>query len=297
LLFAAALGIGCLWSYWPTLSGMAHCWATDPQYSHGFLVPIFALFVLAARRPATGLSGTCPSWWGIPWLLLAGVLRLAGAGFYFDFLDALSLLPLVTGLIVLFGGWPALRRAWPAVAFLIFMLPLPYAVEVALAQPLQRMATLLSTYVLQTVGVPALAEGNVIVIERVKLGVVEACSGLGMLVTFFALSAAVALVLSRPWTDRLVVFASAVPIAIFANVWRIALTGWLSHAVGERWAHMVWHDLAGWLMMPLALALLWLELKYLDRLLPPEAPPGPVAFVAVRDDGQATTRSAHSRIA
>src|SRR5436305_1428775 len=81
--------------------------------------------------------------------------------------------------------------------------------------------TLSSTYLLQTLGVPALSRGNVIVIDEQEVGVAEACSGLGMLMTFFALSTAVALVLRRPWPDRLAIFLSAIPIGVLMNVLRI----------------------------------------------------------------------------
>src|SRR5207247_2117523 len=117
------------------------------------------------------------------------------------------------------------RFAWPALAFLGFMLPLPYQVEVALAHPLRRLATGMSTYLLQTIGYHAIAEGNIILIEQSSLGVAEACSGLGMLMTFFALATAMALAIRAPAVDRLVLVVSAVPIAVLANVMRITATG------------------------------------------------------------------------
>jgi exosortase len=269
-------GLGLLWAYTPTLTGMVQRWSNDPQYSHGFLVPVFAGIVLWMRRPQHPDVALKPNWWGLAWLLLAALLRLVAATLYLEWLDALSLLPALAGLCVLLGGRPALRWAWPAIGFLVFMMPMPYQLEIALAHPLQRVATAASTYLLQTFGVPAVAEGNIIHIDDVKLGVVAACSGLGMLVTFFALSTAVALVLARGWTDRIVLFLSAIPVALAANIVRITLTGLLYATVGGAVARMVYHDLAGWLMMPLALVLLWLELKLLANLFIDEAPLGPV---------------------
>jgi exosortase/archaeosortase family protein len=94
-----------------------------------------------------------------------------------------------------------------------------------------------------------------------------------MLVTFFALATAVAIVIDRPWLDRGVIVLSAVPVALISNIVRITVTGMLFETVGSRVAHVVYHDLAGWFMMPLALLLLWMELKLLSHLLvspPPE---------------------------
>src|SRR5205807_7700254 len=97
-------------------------------------------------------------------------------------------------------------------------------------------------------------------------------------VTFFALATAVAVVARRPWPDRLALVLSAVPIAVLANVARITASGAAFTVVtDEGWRHSL-HDLTGWLMMPLALGLLWLELKLLDRLLLPaeESAPSPL---------------------
>jgi exosortase len=278
LLALALLGSAVLWAYWPSFVAMEQRWSNDPQYSHGFLVPVFALAVLWMRQDQGKQVTFAPSVWGLPWLAAGFLLRLLGAAVYIDWFDAISLLPTLLGVCVLLGGWPALRWAAPAVGFLIFMLPVPFTLEVALAHPLQRFATVSSTYLLQMLGIPALAEGNIIVIEDVKLGVVEACSGLGMLVTFFALSTAVALIVQRPWPEKLVIFLSAVPIAVAANVIRITLTGVLYRTAGSAVARVVWHDLAGWLMMPLALGMLWMELQYLSSLFVEPEPERPLAL-------------------
>jgi exosortase len=260
-----AVGLCFAWSYWPTLMTMGDRWSHDPQYSHGFLVPIFAGVIVWHRRERMALA-LQPSWWGLAVLLIAAGLRLAAAYLYFEALDAVSLVLALAGLCLLLGGWATLRWMWPAIAFLSFMLPLPYQLEVALAHPLQQLATAASTYCLQTLGFPALAEGNIIHIDEVKLGVAEACSGLGMLMTFFALATAVAIVMPRRWPDRLVIVVSAVPIALIANIARISATGAV-HCDWGREAALFLHDWGGWLMMPLALGLLWLELKYLNLLL------------------------------
>jgi exosortase len=255
---------------------MADRWSNDPQYSHGFLVPVFAAVVLWQRRDRRP-KALRPAWGGLAVLAAAVALRLLGAYLGVEALDAYSLLPALGGLCLLLGGWPALRWAWPAVAFLGFMMPLPFTLDMLLAHPLRRLATAASTYCLQTLGLPAVAEGNIIHIDAVRLGVVEACSGLGMLMTFFALATALALLLERRLADKLIIVASAVPIAVIANVARITLTGVAHYEWGPRAGDLL-HTWAGWFMMPLALALLWLELRFLDRLLLNEEPRAPLAI-------------------
>lgn len=260
--------VSVFWAYWPTLVTMAQRWTYDPQYSHGFLVPVFALFVLWSRKEHYPILWQ-GEWWGLGLLCLGVVSRFLSALFFYQWLDGYSLLPMFTGLIVLAGGRPALRWCWPAILFLGFMLPLPFRIEMTLAYPLRRLATLASTFALQTFGYPALAEGNTIRIGDIQLEVINACSGLGMLFTFFALASAVAFVVARPLLDRILVVVSAIPIAIFVNILRITTTGLAYVSVGESLAKLILHDLAGWLMMPIALGLVWLELWYLSKLLLP----------------------------
>jgi exosortase len=272
--FAVPLAV-LLWAYWTALGEAADRWAHDPLYSHGYLVPAFAALLLWLRRGELTAAALRPSWWGLAILAAAAVTRLLGIFFHFEYLDPLSLLPGLAGVVVLIAGWAYLRWAWPAIAFLFFMLPLPFSASEALAGHLQIMATDASTFLLQTLGQPAVAEGTLIHLNEGALNVEEACSGLRMLMVFFALSTAVALLMRKPLWERLVVCASAVPIALVTNLLRITATGLLHETAGKEVADAVFHDLAGWLMMPVALALLGLELKLLGRLLvvpPPAAP-------------------------
>jgi exosortase len=259
------LGASLLWSTWPAWCAMAERWSTDSRYAHGYLIPAFAVVLLWLRRERLAGVALQPSWWGLP-LILAGVgLQLAGGYLFFEWFEDAAVLPLLAGLCVLLGGRRAWRWAWPAIGFLVFMLPLPFRLEGMLSHPLQRVGTLASTYALQTLGLPAIAEGNIIHINDVVIGVEEVCSGLGMLFTFIAMASGVALLTRRPLPDRIVILLSAVPIAIIANVLRITVTGLLHVTVGSRLANLVFHDLAGWLMMPLALGMLLVELFVLGR--------------------------------
>jgi exosortase len=262
----AGLVLVLAWSYWTTFATLAHRWHHEPQYSHGYLVPVFSLILLWFRRDLLDWSVFRPNWLGLP-LLLAGVAsRLVGAYYYVEWFDDLSIVPTLAGLCLLFGGFAAFRWMWPAIGFLVFMIPLPYRLEVAMAHPLQRIATIASCYSMQTLGMPALSEGNVILLDEIRIGVVEACSGLRMLVIFFALSSAVAVLIDRPIWERCLIVVSAIPIALLSNLIRIVVTGILHRTANSELADWVFHDVAGWLMMPLALGMLWVELWILSRL-------------------------------
>lgn len=267
LIFAGLLGGAGLWSYWTTLAAIANRWADDPQYSHGYLVPVFALYLLWLRRNRVRGQALQTNWLGLGLLGVAIGLRLGGAYCRFDYLDQISLLPACAGLFLLAGGWPALAWSWPALAFLAFMVPLPHSVSVALSGPMQSLATTVSTFALQVMGFPALAEGNVILLGDIELGIVEACSGLRMLVSFFALSTAVTMLIRKPMWEKCLIAASAVPIALASNVLRITITGVCFDLFGNHFGGAFFHDAAGYAMPVIGMAFLGLELWILRMLL------------------------------
>lgn len=263
----ALLGAAILWAEWPALAEMAQRWRFDARYSHGFVVPILAGYLVWRQGRPEFRPGRSAAAAAIGLFLAGAALKVLGSAIFLSWLDAAALMPWLAGLALLVGGWPLLGRTWPAIAFLVFMIPLPYRVEVALGAPMQRLATDASTYLLQTIGLPATAEGTVIALDDARtIAVVEACNGLGMLFTFACYATAAALLIRRPAVDRLILLAGAAPLALGANILRITSTGLMHRYSGNHAADVLFHDVAGWLMMPVALLAFWGELKLLDLI-------------------------------
>jgi exosortase len=268
---ALILGGVALYAFWPALAEMADRWHTNPQYSHGYLVPVFAVALLFWRRDRLDRAKCRVDWRGLLLIAFGALAYTAGGFLYFDSLSAGALIPTLFGIALLLGGPAALRWCGPMILFLVFMIPLPYAIETALGQPLQSIATRGSTWLLQTMGFPAVSEGNVILLEHGRIAVVEACNGLSMLLTFAAMTTAMAMAVNRPFLDRVLIVVSTIPVAVLVNIVRIAANGvamevWTDPQYADT-IHKVFHDQGGWLMMPLAILLLWLELWMLGRLL------------------------------
>jgi exosortase len=147
------------------------------------------------------------------------------------------------------------------------MVPLPFKAEQFLSLELQRVATRISCWMLQFLGLPALAQGNVIHIGDVPLTVAEACSGLRIFVSIVALAFAYSVLVRRPWWIKALLFASVVPIALIANAVRVTLIGVLYTVIESEEGRQRSHDVAGLLVIPLAAALMGLFLWYLGKLI------------------------------
>jgi exosortase len=209
------------------------------------------------------------------WLLLAGVLAVRVVAYErnLQWTESATILPAIACLTWTFGGWSLLRQAWPAIAFLVFMLPLPQPVNNLVSLPLQRIATTGSCFLLQLSGLWSIQEGNLIHLKTPhgmeRLDVALACSGLRMLMMLAATVAATIILIPLPTWKRIILLLSAVPIALVTNMIRIVATGWC-YRLG--WNRQAAHDWSGYLMMPIGLLLVWLELSVLSWLVPKESP-------------------------
>jgi exosortase len=253
---------------------LGRLWVTNADYSHGFLVVAFVGYLLWKRRDLFPAAvARWPDPWGVPFFAAAGVVYVLADRFNIarEWLQAFAVMTALAGVVVMFcGRWKGLRWAWPAFVFLPMTFPLPFTVEQTVSLKLREFATAGANFAFQTFGLPSYTEGNLIVIGETRLAVAEACSGLSMLLVFVALSTAVVvLYTSRPLLDRMFVLAAAVPIAVLCNTIRIIATGLIYHAGWKELGDAVVHDLFGWLMMPIALLLMWGVLKLLDWLVEP----------------------------
>ncbi len=242
-------------------------WTTDENYSHGFLVPLISLYFAgqAARRGPTPIEGGVIL--GAFLLTISLMLGLVTIPLPIPFLGDLGFLVGFMGVFALILGRSALARYWFPIVFLGFMIPLPIALYSRIASPLQLLASEAASTVMNATGVPVLCEGNHMTLPGgVQLFVAEACSGMRQLTGFLALTTAMSYLVARPLWQRLVVMASALPIALSANIARVVLTGYIMHYCNARYASGAYHTLEGLLMMGFGLAMLSALCWLLDRL-------------------------------
>ena len=268
LVGGAILAAALVWAYWPTLAGLVGAWNREPDYSHGFFVVPAAVWFLWARRdrfPGIG-GGVLDIVLGLGLIAASVAARAVGAHFYLDAIDGWSILLWVGGVVLLLAGRKVFWWSLPSIAFLWFMVPLPFRVERWLSLPLQGAATKLSCWVLQGLGQPALAEGHTIFLGNNHLEVEQACSGLRIFVGIVALAFVYAILVRRSWWEKAILLLSALPIALIANSARIVATGLLYQWVSGEAARKFSHNAAGYVMPVFAAVLFGLVLWYLSRL-------------------------------
>ncbi len=263
------LVVALTYGYWNMLTYASTFW-DNPLYSHGWLIPLFCGYLFWSRRQKLAQVASKERWIGLAILVVSLLLRLYASYYDMNPLDRMSYIGSLLGITQIIGGYAMLRWAGPPLAFLLFMFPLPSKLEDTVLWQLQRLAAISSTWTLQLIGIPALREGSKIAIDQLDLDVADACSGLRMTTIFGAMSVAIAMMINRPWWDRLAILLSAIPVALLTNVIRITATALLYLAFPESEAiqHYV-HDWAGFAMMPVAMGILWLELHLLHRITVP----------------------------
>ncbi|MFZ0860884.1 MAG: exosortase A [Candidatus Sulfotelmatobacter sp.] len=251
------LAILSLWLYWTTLVHLVGQWWNDPNFSHGFFVPLFSGFVIWQERDRLARTTPKPSWAGII-VLLAGLgLVVVGRLGAELFLDRSSLLLILAGVVILFLGWNLFRAMLFPWAFLLLMIPIPTIVFNQITFPLQLLASKVAAAVLPVLGVPILREGNVINLPSMALEVAEACSGIRSLMSLVTLAIIYGYLMEKRLWVRWLLAVAAVPITVAANDVRIIGTGLLVQYWDPEMAEGYFHASWGWIIFVVSLIMLY----------------------------------------
>lgn len=224
----AVLLLLSLWLYWPTLVGLVTQWWREPDFTHGFLVPLFSAYVLWQDRHRLARIAARPSWTGLLIIAFGLSLLILGQLGAELFLARFSILVLLAGTVIFFRGWNYFRAVVFPWAFLILMIPIPMIIFNQITFPLQLLASRVAAATLQLFGIPILREGNLIYLPVGKpLQVAEACSGIRSLMALGALAIIYGYLMERRIWVRILLALASVPVAIIANSGRIVGTGLL----------------------------------------------------------------------
>jgi exosortase len=294
---AIVIVVAILFTYAAVLVKLSNDWWTDENYSHGLLIPLIIGYILWSQRDKFAAEPARPS------VLLGGLAAafalfalwtgVAGAELY---TQRMSLVLLIAGTVVYFGGLAFLRLILVPLGLLILAIPIPAIIFNKIAFPLQLFASRCAVWSMSVIGIPVLRQGNVIELkplnsfETRKLEVVEACSGIRSLMTLMTLAVVFAYFTYPKSNDSggdsggrrgrfgwlrsygfwrsFIIIASAVPIAILTNAARVSGTGILSHYYGTGVADGFFHSFSGWAIYVVAFLMLFAVGWIVDRFKP-----------------------------
>lgn len=251
------------------LTELVRDWMRDANYNHGFLIPVISGFVLWGKREELGSRSPSPSTWGLLGLLLALAMIILGTAGAEVFTQRVGFIGVLSSLVLFIFGWRYLRLTLFPLAFLLLAIPLPYVIYYGLTAPMQAFAAKCAIWGLGLVGVPAVAQGNIIHLPQASLEVAEACSGIRSLYSFLAIGALVAYLAPILWMGRLILFLSALPLSVAGNAVRVWGSGMGAFLIGPEATKGTIHELFGILVFVVSLAVFFLFKKVAGSLWSP----------------------------
>lgn len=254
-------------SYWSTLASLVHRWNTDPNYSHGYFVPLVSLYLFhqsIEKRNTNFPKVRGGSWIGSILLISAIAILWLTTLLPSLIIESGSMLLALLGAAYVVWGRSIGNLALAPVSFLVFMVPWPSKLYSQAAFPLQLAISKFASIVLTMMGIPVLCDGSLIHLPGQTMHVAEACSGMRQLTAFLAMAAATALIIERPLWCRMIILAGAVPVAVLVNITRVTAMA-LAHHVGYgEWTHGTMHTLEGMTMVLIGFGLLMGLVRLLD---------------------------------
>ena len=249
--------------FWgPLRNTLIYKWSNDPNWSHGWLIPVFSLYFLHLRRDEIAAAPRETNYLGL-------LILVASLAIYLAYLvvwprtypRAAAMVPAIFGVTLLLCGWSLTRIVWFPIAFLLLAVPLPDGVYFQLTWPLRQAASFVATVMLPVIpGVDTELGGRTVIDfyyhgRKGSLNVAEACSGMRLIMAFVTLGMVMAYLGDRRLWQRVVLVACCVPIAIGCNSLRVFITGVLVITDHGEWARGTPHALLGIAMLPIALGM------------------------------------------
>ena len=252
--------------YWSTLNDLIADWFVDSNFSHGFLIPFVAGYMVWYRQNSLRQIPCKSSMSGVFIIVFGVMVYMAGNLGAEFFLMRASMIITLAGIIALSFGTAMLRALTVPLCYLIMMIPIPAIIWNKIAFPLQLFAARISTETISMIGIPVFREGNILHLANASLEVVDACSGIRSLTSLLALTAAFAFLSHVSLWKKWVIFLSAIPIAVAVNVVRLTITGMLAAWVGPETAHGFLHDMSGLIVFGAALFMVYLLYILLTKI-------------------------------
>jgi len=268
VLILAGLVVAMNYSQFPA---MLRVWLDDPNWSHGFIIPLFSLYLFYARRGELLAAKRTTNIWGLALLIVSGLAQVATYWINNPWSGQVTMLGVLLGLVLYLGGWEIFKLTWLPILFLVFAMPIPGSKYSQLALPLQNIAAKFSAMIISAMGITIEVRQSSLLMQTMsgqmeKLSVEEACSGVRLLMAFVALSVAMAYLADRPLWQRVIMVTTGIPIAIICNILRVTITCMFFYFDRGEFGRDFMHEFTGMVMLIPAFMLLWLLGKLLSSI-------------------------------
>lgn len=227
------------------------------DYSHGWLIPFVSLAIAWLKRREIAAAPKSVSRAGLAIVVTALLFHWLGAKAQQTRLSLFGLVLFIWAVPFYFYGWRVAKLLVFPCAYLIFCIPLNFLDTITF--PLRIMATIISTGLLNGLGIAAERSGSAIhsmAAGGFSFDVADPCSGIRSLLAMTALTAVYAYFTQRVWWKQWLLFLASVPLAIVGNIARITTVAIVAEAFGEKLALGLYHDYSGYVVFSVAIALM-----------------------------------------
>ena len=249
-----------IFAFYGEIMSLLSTWESQEEYSHGFIIPFIAAFMMYQKRHEFRQFTYGGSWAGALLVVSATLLCIAGRMAVVSTMGQYAFVLSIAGLLLALLGWKAFKVILPAVVLLAFMVKLPTFIFNNLSGQLQLISSEIGVWFIRLFNISVYLEGNVIDLGMLKLQVVEACSGLRYLFPLMALSYILANFYRAPFVWKALLFVSSMPVTVLMNSFRIGAIGVTVEYWGKKMAEGFLHDFEGWVVFMAAFIVLLLEI-------------------------------------
>jgi len=256
----------------PVFAGLYGAWfgMANADNSYCLLVPFISLYFVWQKKADLKLARQSNSSVGLVVLITGLLVYLVSYAGGVLVVQRLMMVLSLIGLVLYLYGAEVFRIMRFPLLFLLFMIPVPESIVNTVSFPLQTYATIISSKIIQLLGIPVYREGHMLYFLETQLEVAEACSGIRSISAMLMLSVIFVHLIEDNRVMKFAIVLSSVIVAFLANIVRVSGTGVLAHYFGAEVALGFLHEFSGMVVFAVGLGMLFAEYKLLSRIWPPK---------------------------
>lgn len=239
-----------LFLFYPVARELINEWRSDPEFSHGFLIPFVSMYLIwSQREKVIALISDLEDveFRKIILLIIGLLIFIIGRFLQHVFIEGIAMVVVLSGIILYLFGLKILKAVLFPICYLFFMLPIPYSINYFVANKMKFFIANSTKFLLNIGQIPVFLDGNTLNLTSISLEVVESCSGIQTIISFIAIGAVFAYLRYNSNFFRLIVVIMAIPFAILTNILRVSAIGAISYYFSNSLAHH-FHGYA-WIMI------------------------------------------------